>query len=210
MWQHEKIQSILLRHSYLLLGSRASRFWFPDTVLMIALVHALQGLRLVVGLLSKSVRERLILDSLVLVLTNHTKVWVVALLLNSLLHLGSHQHISSIQIPYNRLWISHISQVLPRGESLVAISNQAAHTTCHVLILHPLRINRSPLSLSFFTSFEHCYMIIEGHSTITVVFRAETSAFVASWPLAFPLPIRIMLMARVLAQAFQVLRSNYS
>ena len=128
-----------------------------------------------------------------------------------LLRLRRRDHVSAVQISHDRLRISHISKVLSACQlHMTATGGQAADASGHPFVLHPLWIDCPPLHFSFFARLKNCGVHIEGLLTIAVMLAAEalTLVFTAAFFLTFPVAVRVVVVARMLAKTLEVLRAD--
>ena len=90
---------------------------------------------------------------------------------------------------------------------MTAIDSQAADATGHPFVLHPLWVDCPPFHFSFFARLENCGVHIEGLFTIAVMLAGEalTFVFTATFFLAFPVSVRVVIVARMLAKTLEVL-----
>ena len=95
----------------------------------------------------------------------------------------------------------HLSLVNPICKR--AKIRQPTHTCNHIVFLHPLRVYWSSCIFSFFSSFKHCYMVVENKSATTPVFGAE---FWHASALGACSSLYIMNFIRMMAETFQICR----
>ena len=90
------------------------------------------------------------------------------------------------------------------------VVGESAVTSSHVLFLHPLGVDLPSLVYSLLARLEYGLMLIKSQSTAAVMFGCKSTTSLAVGSLALSVSIGIMLFARVLAEALEVLGTDYS
>ena len=118
------------------------------------------------------------------------------------MHATPHDHIVAVHILHNGLSTAHIAHVLSLNHAGHVLTERS-HAAYHVLILHPLGIDLSAFRLSLFPCLKHGYMLIESLPAIAMVPTLKPSASIPAVvpAVAAPLPVRVVLLAAVFAQA---------
>ena len=118
------------------------------------------------------------------------------------------QHFCIAQVTHYRLGVHHVCAVL----ALCHISevHQTTHTSCHVFLLHPFWIHGASFSLSLFPCLEDSLVLVVALTTLASVDRVKPLTLVptAGLLLAQAFTVRLVILARVLAEALKILTAE--
>jgi len=94
---------------------------------------------------------------------------------NHQLLVASLNHFRALNILHNSIWIHHIVAVLGICKSRES-GSQTSHSSNHIRILHPLRVNWASLRLTLLSAFKNCLVNVVPFPTIASVCRIEPLA----------------------------------
>ena len=91
------------------------------------------------------------------------------------------------------------------------VCSETSHSCDHILLLHPFGIDRAALGFTLFSRFKYRLMLVESLPAVAMVLTGESCApsFAVSTSQTLSRAIGVVLLAGMLAQAFEILRPKH-